>query len=326
LHNVAIGKENAGQIRRVDMQKQDDEMMLDQLQRATFKYFEGEVNPANGLITDSTKEDVTCSVAAVGLALTAYTVAAERGFMPREAAIARTLATLRFFWNSPQNDQPDATGYQGFYYHFLDMQTGKRLKQTELSTIDTAIFLAGALAAGAYFTGATPEETEIRDLADQLYRRADWAWALNNGPTVSLGWTPETGLYGYRWKGYNEALLLYILGLGSPTHPLPTESYQEYTAGYQLYWRQVYGHEMLYAGALFIHQLPQIWLDLRDLQDEFMHAKQWDYFKNSQLATRIQQEYAIRNPLEFNLYNMVCRFWGVAAAPVWPANAATPPW
>ena len=293
------------------MQTQDDEMMLDQLQRATFKYFQSEVNPGNGLIRDSTKADAMCSIAAVGLALTAYLVAAERGFIPRATASARTLAALRFFWNSPQNAQPEATGYQGFYYHFLDMESGQRKRQSELSTIDTAIFLAGALAAGAYFTDATPEETEIRDLAEQLYRRTNWTWALNNGRTVTLGWTPETSFYGYRWKGYNEALLLYILGLGSPTHPLPVESYQEYIAGYQVNWRQVYGHGMLYAGSLFIHQLPQIWLDLRGLQDEFMRAKQWDYFKNSQMATRIQQEYAIRNPLEFNLYNEHC--WGFTA-------------
>lgn len=277
----------------------------------TFNYFQAEVNPANGLIRDCTKADATCSVAAVGLALTAYPVAVERGFMPRVDAIARTLTTLRFFWNSPQNDQPDATGYQGFYYHFLDMHTGKRAHQVELSTIDTAIFLAGALTAATYFTGSTPEEAEIRELADQLYRRADWQWALNQGKTVVLGWTPETDFYGYRWKGYNEALLLYILGLGSPTHPLLPESYQAFTAGYEVHWQQVDGQAMLYAGSLFIHQLPQFWLDLRSLQDEFMRAKQWDYFKNSQLATRIQQAYAVRNPFKFNLYNEYA--WGFTA-------------
>lgn len=289
----------------------DDATLLEQLQRDTFKYFQLEINLSNGLVADCTKGNSVCSIAAVGLALTAYPVAVERGFMPRAEAVARTLAVLRFFWNSPQGPQPDATGYHGFYYHFLDMQTGKRLAQVELSTVDTAIFLAGALTVAMYFTGSSSEETEIRELADQLYRRVDWPWALNQGRAVSLGWTPETGFYGYRWKGYDEALLLYILGLGSPTHPLPVESYQEFTAGYKVHWKQVYGHEMLYAGSLFIHQLPQIWLDLRDLRDDFMRAKQWDYFQNSQLATRIQQEYAIRNPFAFNLYGEHC--WGFTA-------------
>lgn len=289
-----------------------DNLLLDQLQRGTFEYFRKEVNPANGLVADCTKTDPVCSIAAVGLALTAYPVAVERGFLDRTVAIERTLATLRFFWNSPQGEQPDATGYKGFYYHFLDMQTGQRSGQVELSTIDTAILIAGALAAALYFSGVTPAEREIRELADQLYQRVDWLWALNQGRTVVLGWTPETGFYGYRWKGYNEALLLYILGLGSPTYPLPIESYQEFTAGYQVHWKQVYGHEMLYAGSLFIHQLPQFWLDLRDLQDDFMREKQWDYFKNSRLATQLQQEYAIRNPFQFNLYHEHC--WGFTAS------------
>jgi hypothetical protein len=290
----------------------DDNALLDQLQRGTFNYFQQEANEGNGLVADCTKDQSIASIAAVGLALTVYPVAVERGFLPRAMAVARTLATLRFFWHSAQSTAPDATGYKGFYYHFLDMQTGRRVRQVELSTIDTAILLAGVLAAAAYFDQSAAEEEEIRQLADDLYRRTDWQWAMNKDQAVSLGWTPETGFYGYRWRGYNEALLLYILGLGSPTHPLPPESYQDFTDGYRLHWKRAYDKEMLYAGSLFIHQLPQVWVDLRGVQDDFMRAKGSDYFENSRLATRVQQAYAMRNPFQFNLYGEHC--WGFTAS------------
>jgi len=198
---------------------------LERLQSDTFRYFVHETNPANGLVIDKTAPDWPSSIAATGLALTAYPVAIERGFITRDAAIARVLTTLRFFWNSRQGTEADATGYRGFYYHFLDMRTGQRAWRCELSTVDSAILLAGALTAGAYFDATTPDEREIRHLADALYRRADWQWAQNGGATVTHGWKSESGFLPWRWEGYDEALLLYVLGLGSPTHPLPTESY-----------------------------------------------------------------------------------------------------
>lgn len=141
-----------------------EELLL--LQRETFDYFLGEVNPANGLIRDKTAADWPASIAATGLALTCYPVAVERGYMTRQEAVARTLATLRFFHTSPQGPEPDATGYRGLYYHFLDMQTGRRASQCELSTIDSALLLAGALSAAAYFGEETADEQEIRTLAD----------------------------------------------------------------------------------------------------------------------------------------------------------------
>ena len=148
---------------------------LETLQRETFDYFLKEVNPVNGLILDKTAENWPASIAATGLALASYPVAVERGFMLRSLAVERTLTTLRFFWNSPQGPEPDATGYRGFYYHFLDMQTGRRAWDCEISTIDTTFLLAGALAAGTYFDAHTADEQEIRTIADVLYRRADWA-------------------------------------------------------------------------------------------------------------------------------------------------------
>ena len=171
---------------------------LETLQRETFDYFINEVNPANGLIIDKTEAGWPASIAATGLALAAYPVGVERGFWPRRAAVERTLTTLRFFRNSPQGPEPDATGHKGFYYHFLDMQTGRRAWDCELSTIDSTFLLAGALTAGVYFDAETAEEREIRGLADALYCRADWTWARNGEATVTHGWRPESGFIEYR--------------------------------------------------------------------------------------------------------------------------------
>ena len=283
---------------------------LDKLQRETFDYFLHEANPVNGLVIDKTAPDWPASIAATGLALACYPVGVERGFMSRAAAVGITLATLRFFWNSPQGPEPDATGYKGFYYHFLDMKTGLRAWQCELSTVDSAFLLAGVLTAGIYFDAASADETEIRTLADALYWRADWQWAQNQGELLTHGWKPESGFLTYRWEGYDEALLLYMLALGSPTHPLPQNSYTAWTSTYR--WERNYGYEYLYAGPLFIHQLSHIWIDFRGIQDAFMRNKGIDYFENSRRATYVQQQYAINNPLRLKDYGPCC--WGITAS------------
>ena len=283
---------------------------LDKLQRESFNYFLYEASAANGLVIDKTAPDWPASIAATGLALAAYPVGVERGYMSRAAAVERTLITLRFFWSSPQGPESDATGYHGFYYHFLDMQTGRRAWKCELSTVDSALLLAGALTARLYFDADSSDELEIRSLADALYRRADWQWAQNGGSTVTHGWTPEGGFLKYRWEGYDEALLLYVLGLGSPTHPLPETSYSAWCATYK--WELIYGQEFLYAGPLFTHQLSHIWIDFRGIQDAFMHEKGIDYFENSRRATYVQQRYAIDNPLKFEAYGRDC--WGITAS------------
>ena len=252
---------------------------------------------------DKTAPNWPASIAATGLALAAYPVAVERGFVTREAAIETVLTTLRFFWNSPQGPEPDATGYHGFYYHFLDMQTGRRAWQCELSTVDTTILLAGALTAGAYFDADSTEEREIRALADALYRRVDWPWAQNGGATVTHGWKPESGFLPWRWEGYDEALVLYILGLGSPTHPLPEESYAAWASTYE--WKSSYGYDYLYAGPLFTHQISHVWIDFRGIQDAFMREKGIDYFENTRRATHVQRQYAIDNPLKFAGYGEI---------------------
>ncbi len=283
---------------------------LVKLQKDTFGYFLKETNLENGLVPDNTRPDSHCSIAAVGLALSCYAVAVKRGFMTRADAVKRTLTTLRFFWESPQGKGKDDIGYKGFFYHFLDMKTGKRAWKSELSTIDTTLFLAGALTAAEYFTEDNKEEKEIRTLADALYRRADWSWALNGGDLVSMGWKPEDGFLKYRWEGYSEALLLYALGLGSPTFPLHAKSYQAWLKSYK--WKKLYGIEFLYAGPLFIHQLSHVWIDFRGISDKYMRAKGIDYFENSRRATYVQQQYAIRNPRNFVGYGE--HSWGITAS------------
>ncbi len=288
----------------------DVDAELEKLQRETFGYFLHETNPANGLVVDKTEAGWPASIAATGLALACYPVAVERGFMSRSAAVERTLTTLRFFWRSPQGPEPDATGYQGFYYHFLDMQTGRRAWQCELSTVDTTFLLAGALAAAMYFDTDSADEGELRTLAHALYGRANWQWAQNGGSTVTHGWKPESGFLHYRWEGYDEALLLYVLGLGSPTWPLPEKSYAAWASTYR--WEHCYGQDYLYAGSLFTHQLSHVWVDFRGIQDGFMQGKGIDYFENSRRATLAQQRYAIANPLGFKSYGSHC--WGITAS------------
>src|SRR5258708_34855836 len=178
------------------------EELLTSLQADAFNYFLNEINPDNGLVVDCTKGGWPSSIAAVGMALSAYPVGVEHNFISREEAIERTLKNLRFFATSEQSKSPDATGYKGFYYHFLDMQTGRRAWQCELSTIDTTFLLAGMLVAAAYFDRDSEDENEIRTLADQLYRRADWRWAIDGGVTLTHGWRPETGFLPCRWQGY----------------------------------------------------------------------------------------------------------------------------
>ncbi len=287
------------------------ENALDKLQKDSFRYFLDETNLENGLVKDNTREDANyCSIAAVGLGLACYPVAVKCGYIKRAEAAKRTLSTLRFFWESEQSEKPDATGYKGFYYHFLDMRTGRRVWKCELSTIDTTFLLAGALAAGLFFDQNTKNEKEIKTLADALYRRADWKWALNEGDKVSMGWKPESGFLKYRWEGYSEAILLYALGLGSPTFPLPEKSYKEFTKSYK--WKKIYDIEFLYAGGLFIHQLSHVWIDFRGIKDDFMRSKDIDYFENSRRATYVQQHYAIRNPKKLVGYNENC--WGITAS------------
>lgn len=284
--------------------------MLDRIARLTFDYFDRGMHPRTGLVPDSTKPGAPATIAGSGHALACYTVGAERGYVSRAHAIDRTLTILRFFQRSEQSEGRVATGHRGFYYHFLDMESGRRAGRCELSTIDSAILFAGVLASVAYFRRDTPAEGEIRSLGDALYRRADWAWATNGGDGVAMGWTPERGFLRHRWMGYNEALFLYVLALGSPSHPIDARGYAAWTTTYR--WKRLYDTEYLYGGPLFIHQLSHTFIDFRAIQDAYMRAKGIDYFENSRRATVIQREYAIRNPRGFAGYGE--NTWGITAS------------
>jgi ABC transporter transmembrane region 2/Putative glucoamylase len=249
---------------------------MKRLQWTTILYYLHETNPDNGLVRDKTDPAAPCSIAALGMSLATLPVAVERGvfFRPFAAKLARR--KLRYLRDLPQGPQPDASGYKGFFCHFLDIETGRRVWQCELSTIDSACLFAGMLIAAAYFDHATADEAEVRRIAEALYRRADWDWARDRGPTLTHGWRPESGFLPYRWEGYDEGLLLYVLGLGSPTYPLPPESYTAFCATYQ--WKELYGRELLYSGPLFTHQLSHLWIDFRGLRDAFMRKHGSDYF------------------------------------------------
>jgi hypothetical protein len=171
------------------------------------------------------------------------------------------------------------------------------------------LLIAGALLCSEYFDRDTPYEQAIRGYADSLYRRIDWSWAQNNPPAISLGWHPETGFLPYDYRGYSEAMILYILALGSPTHPVAPDAWDEWTSNY--FWGDFYGYEHLNFGPLFGHQYTHLWIDFRDIQDEYMKEKGIDYFENSRRAVYSQRAYAIDNPGGWNDYGE--NIWGLTA-------------
>jgi hypothetical protein len=246
----------------------------------------------------------------VGFALTAYPIGTERGHVTRAEAAERSLATLRWFWQAPQGSAVTGTsGYQGFFYHFLDMQTGTRFQDVELSTIDTALLLAGVLFSQQYFGGSDPTEAAIRAYADSLYRRTDWQWAQRTPPLVNMGWKPESGWQPLDWRGYNEAMLVYILALGSPTHALDPAAWPEWASSYE--WGRYYGQSHLGFAPLFGHHYTHVWVDFRGIQDPFMRAHGIDYFENSRRATLAQRAYAMDNPGGWSGYGP--DVWGLSA-------------
>jgi len=305
-------------IQRTPQVAPSDSAFLDTLQHRTFNYFWETANPRNGLVPDRWPTPSFSSVAAVGFALTAYPIGVEHGWITRDQARQRVLATLRFFWNAPQGTSPaGVTGAHGFFYHFLDMQTGYRFEHIELSTIDSGLLLAGALVCRQYFDGTDPADSTIRALADSLYFRADWQWAQDGGTTVSMGWRPDAGPYqnarGFittRWLGYDEAMILYALALGSPTHPVPAAAWTEWTSTYR--WATFEGEQFVQFPPLFGHQYSHIWIDFRGIRDAYMRAHDSDYFENSRRAVLSQRAYAVANPGDWRGYSATG--WGLSAS------------
>src|SRR5690606_1052782 len=283
------------------------------IERRTFQFFWDTTNEQNGLTPDRYPSRPFASVASIGFALTAYPIGIENGWVSRTQAVDRTLTTLRFLRDIPQGPQATGRGaYKGFYYHFLDMQNGHRYDSwVELSSVDTAILMMGVLFAQAYYEGDDPREQEIRKLADQLYRRVDWKWLQVRPPLVSMGWFPESGFIQHDWMGYNEAMLLYILALGSPTHAVEPEAWTVWTRTYNNDWGVYYGQEYLSFGPLFGHQYSHVWIDFRDIQDQYMRERGIDYFLNSRRAALAQREYAIANPMKWKDYGE--NVWGLTA-------------
>ncbi|HEX9162459.1 MAG TPA: glucoamylase family protein [Thermoanaerobaculia bacterium] len=288
----------------------ENNALLDDLEHRTFNFFWQTANPQNGLVPDRWPSPSFSSIAAVGFGLTAYGIGVERGYVARDAAAQRVLTTLQFFLSASQNTEvANATSYKGFYYHFLDMQTGARFKDVELSTIDTTLLLAGALFCESYFDRDNPTERAIRDAAEELYRRADWTYFLARPPLISMGWTPEKGLHDFDWHGYNEAMILVVLALGSPTHAVDPAAWKAYTSTFE--WHDFYGQQYVTFPPLFGYQYSHIWIDFRGIQDDYMRGKAIDYFENSKRAAYAQQAYAMANPGRWKGYGET--IWGLTA-------------
>lgn len=289
--------------------------LFERVQHAAFEYFLNELSPTTGLVLDRNQEGAPASIAATGFGLGAWIVGQTRGWMSREDAIERTLQVLRFLDASDQSGRADSTGHRGFYFHFLDAASGARAWTSELSSIDTALLMVGVLASGTHFDRDTTGEAEVRALSRRLYERVEWDWMLGYGArrcadgAICHGWRPGRGFMPYHWRGYNEALLLYLLALGSPSHPVPRASWQAWVSGYRV--ARAYDIEYLFGGPLFVHQYTHAWIDLRRIRDAWMREHDSDYFENSCRATRVQQRYAIRNPKRFAHYGW--HFWGLSA-------------
>jgi hypothetical protein len=283
---------------------------LDTLEHRTFRWFWDLSDARTGMTPDRWPTRSFVSVGAVGFALTAYPIGAERGWVTREAAAGRTLATLRFFWAAPQDTAArGVTGYRGFFYHFLDPATGYRFEDVELSTMDTALMLGGTLFCQSYFDRASSVEDSIRAIAESLYVRVDWRWAQVRPPTIALGWQPREGHLPYDWRGYNEAMILHVLALGASTHEVGADVWGAWTSRYR--WGTFQGEEHLGFAPLFGHQYSHVWIDFRGIRDASMREKGIDYFENSRRATLAQRAYAIANPSGFAGYGE--RLWGLSA-------------
>jgi hypothetical protein len=293
---------------------EEEEVFIDSLQHRSFLFFLNEINPELGIVKDRTAEWTASSIAASGFALPSYAVGAERGWITRSEAADLTLTMLRFFLNSEQSTDTEATGFKGFYYHFLDMSTGKRTWDCELSTIDTALLIAGIIFARQYFNRNDDTESEIREIASKLIDRLDWNYFTITTPgeyenTISMGWIPGKGFHPMGWRGYNEALILYVLAAGGNLNNADA-AYQAWLDGY--HWKTPYpGLSHVAFPPLFGHQYSHMFIDFRGLKDNYMSKKNIDYFENSRRATYVQRQYAIDNPQSWKGYDSLT--WGLTA-------------
>jgi hypothetical protein len=275
----------------------EDEAFLDDLERQGCLFFWEQGSPRTGQILDRARNDLKgardsrrmASIAATGFGLSALTIADQRGYLPHAQIVERVKTTLEWHLNA----LPEV---HGFFYHFTDIETGKRFPGSELSSIDTALLLCGVLTARAYF-----DDPHIQSLAQQIYERVDWPWMLNGGQTFSMGWQPDTGFLKARWEHYCELMMIYLLAIGSPSHPVAPEYWSHFTRPVIRYR----GYEYISAGdPLFTHQYSQAWYDFRGQRDAY-----GDYFQNSVSATRAHKAFCLSYP---DWYSE--DYWGVTAS------------
>lgn len=286
--------------------------LIADIERRTFDWFWQTTNHANGLVPDRWPTPSFCSIAAVGFGLTAWGIGAERGWVTRAQARDLTLTTLRFFDALPAGGAESGTaGHRGFFYHFLDMNTGLRYRDTELSSVDTTLLFLGMLFADAYFDRDDAAEREIRRLSASIVDRADWRWFQRGQPQVSMGWHPGRGFIQRNWDGFNEGMMVYVLGLGATAHPLPDGAWNAWTKPYPAFWRGEGATRHLAFAPLFGHQYSQMWIDFRGIRDAPMRAASLDYWENTRRATYANRAYCIANPMRWAGYGR--DLWGLSA-------------
>jgi len=285
----------------------------DEIERRTFRFFRETVNRNNGLVPDRWPTPSFSSIAAVGFALPAYAIGATRGWCTRAEARDLTLTTLRFLWNAPQGPGASGTaGHAGFFYHFLDMQSGRRYRDVELSSVDTTILLMGVLFAGEYYDRADAAEREIRRLSTAIFERADWNFFRSDGrAALSMGWHPDGGLIPANWVGFNEGMFVNILALGSPTHPAPANLWQQWTGNYGEFWRGEGPTRRIAFAPLFGHQYSHIFIDFRGIRDAVTREAGFDYFENSRRETWANRAYCSASPMRWRGYSP--DVWGLTA-------------
>jgi hypothetical protein len=277
--------------------ERSDEALLDEVERAAFSFFWNEASAATGQVRDRARMngDETrrvASIAATGFGLTALCIADSREYAKTAEIAGRVRRTLRFLKQKLPNEH-------GFFYHFIDLESGERAWKCELSSIDTSLLLCGVLTARQHFNDA-----EIRDLATTIYERVDWPWMLNGGETFSMGWKPEGGFLRSRWNHYCELMMIYLLALGSPTHPVPADTWKAWSRP-----KVKFGDFEYISGRdpLFTHQYSQAWFDFRGKHDAYAN-----YFENSVTATKAHKSFCLSLRREFPDYSE--RLWGITAS------------
>lgn len=275
-----------------------DDQLLEELEKASFLYFWEQANPQTGLVKDrcnvrGTDATIAASIAATGFGLTALCIGDQRGYVQQLDARNRVLNTLRFLWKKLPT-------HRGFFYHFANVNTGERMWDSEVSSVDTAILLCGILTCRKHFE----QHSEISQLAYEIFNRVDWTWLSEDTSLLPHGWTPETGFLPYRWDYYSELMMIYLLGLGSPSYPLKAEAWNAWK-------RLTFEFDGLrYIGSfapLFVHQYSQAWFDFRGKKDKYA-----DYFLNSAIATEVHRRFCLELGKQFPTYSDV--LWGITAS------------